>query len=242
MKVSKRDPFGIFCVRRPDGIKWDSYYRTIDALRPLFNDEEIRTVISGFYLNVCGNFDSVRISYFADKVKSERAMSIFEDFFRQKGILEIQNFSAPHEDVVARSYGGAGYEERFRAFLVNETQIGLELIEGDLLHARRLFATYRWQVRQGSLQFEKHFEPAFKKHSPTYNLWSDEEKRQLFADLKEWPNPPQVDWAHLMVNFVLGCDWPVTYWMNSKPMTIPEVNAILESDNLNFRIPFDWKP
>jgi hypothetical protein len=243
MKVSKGDLFGIFYVRKPDGIKWDSYYRTIDALRPLFKDEEFRTVISGFYLNVCGNSDSVRISYFVDKVNSERAVSVFKDFFSRKGILEIQNSSAPHEDVVAGSYGGAGYEERFRTFLVNETQIGLDLLEGDLLHARMLFAMYRWQVRQSSLHFEKHFEPAFKKYSPIYNSWSVEEKHQFFADLEEWPNPPQVDWAHMMVNFVLGCDWfPVECWMYSKPLTIPQVNAILGRDDMGFRIPLDWKP
>jgi hypothetical protein len=242
MKVSKRDLFGIFYVRKPDGVKWDSYYRTIDALRPLFDNKETRKVISGFYLNVCGDFDSVRISYFIDSVKSKKVTPFLTDFFKRNGIVEIQKPSAPHEDLVAGSYGGVDYERRFRSFLANETQIGLELLKGDLLHARRLFATYRWQVRQGSLSFERHFEPAFKKYSQTYNSWSNEEKHQFFTDLKAWPNPPQVDWAHLMVNLVLGCDWPPAYWMNSESLTIPEVNAILGRDNLGFQIPQDWRP
>ena len=70
IKVSKEDFFGIFYVMKPNGVKWDSYYKTIDVLRPLFQNEKFRKTISGFYLNVAGdNFNSVRISYFVDKKK-----------------------------------------------------------------------------------------------------------------------------------------------------------------------------
>lgn len=135
-------------------------------------------------------------------------------------------------------------EERFRNFLVLETQIGLELIIGNLLQGRILFATYRWQVRKASLPFREHFEPTFKKYSPTYCSLSDDEKDQFFADLEEWPNPPQVDWAHLMVNFVLGCDWRVFsnpyYLTPRRPLSIPEINRLIR--DLGFQIPLDWKP
>lgn len=250
-KVSKDDHFGVFYVKKPDGRRWDSYYKTIDALRPLFKDEEFRKIVSGFYLNVYGvgprDFDSVRISYFVDKTNSEKAISIFKKFFENNEIIEILDSKYPIEKPVAKNYGGEEFADRMRNFLVLYTQIGLELIKENLLHARRLFVTYRWQVRKASLPFKEHFEPTFKKYSLTYNSLSHDEKDQFFADLEAWPNPPQVDWAHMMVNFVLGCDWnwvfrDPNYLTPGEPLSISEINRILAQSDLDFQIPLDWKP
>jgi len=244
-RIPHDDLFGIFFVRKPDGIRWDSYYKTLDALRPLFKNEEFQEVIDGFYLNICGDFDSVRISYFISQKHSEKAISVFREFFRDNGILEIENSKEPRKIILAKKYGGEECEERFRTFLVLETQIGLELMEGNLLHARILFATYRWQVRKALLPFREHFESAFIKYSPTYNSLSNEEKEQFFADLEEWPNPPQVDWAHMMVNLVLGCDWNFVfsdphYLTPGRPLSIPQINKRVKE--LGFQLPLDWKP
>jgi len=96
-RIPNNDVFGIFYVKKPDGVKWDSYYRTLDSLGQLFEDEQFRKTVSGFYLNVIGDFDSVRISYFVDKAKSERAISIFEQFFRDNEVEEIEHSSRPSE-------------------------------------------------------------------------------------------------------------------------------------------------
>lgn len=244
-RIPLDDLFGIFFVRKPDGMRLDSYYKTLDALRPLFKNEEIQEVIDGFYLNICGNFDSVRISYFVNQKHSEKAISLFRKFFRNNGILEIENSKHPRKKIVAESYGGEEYEERFRTFLVLETQIGLELMEGNLLHARILLATYRWQIRKASLPLRKHFESTFRKYSPTFNAFSNEEKEQFFADLGEWPNPPQVDWGHLMVNLVLPGDWLQVfsdphYLTPGRPLSIPQINRKVKE--LGFQIPLNWKP
>lgn len=248
-RISSGDLFGRFFVKKPEGIQWDSYYKTLDTLRPLFKRKEFNKLAKGFYLNVCGvgprDFDSVRISYFVDKANVEKIVSIFQKFFENNGIMEIQSFTPPREIILARNYGGEEYEKRFRNFLVLETQIGLELIEGNLLHSRILFVTYRWQVRKASLPFRGHFEPTFKRYSLTYNSLSNDEKDQLFTDLEEWPNPPQVDWAHMMVNFVLGCDWNNAlcrpdYLTPGRPLSIPEINRLIR--DLGFQIPLDWKP
>ena len=244
-RISTEDFFGIFYVRKPNGLKWDSYYKTIDVLRPLFDSGSFREIISGFYLNVCGNLDSVRISYFVNEKKASRSVSIFRDFFANNGLTEIETFSAPRKAIIAQSYGGMDYEERFRDFLARETQIGLEIMKGNLLHSRRLFATYRWQVRKASLSFEEHFEPTFEKYSQTYNSYSPEEKSQFFADLKEWPNPPQFDWGHFIVNLVLGGDWFVSqldYLTPGRPMPINKINRILLRSGMGFQIPEKWKP
>jgi hypothetical protein len=246
-RILRDDLFGIFFVKKPDGTKWQSYYNTIDSLRTLFQDEKFRKVVDGFYLNICGNFDSVRISYFISRSNSQKALSVFQHFFRNNKIVEIKPFEKPKRIVLAQFYGGGKFEEQFRNFLVLETKIGLDLIKTDLLQARILFATYRWQVRKASLSFRDHFELVFKKYSKTYNSLSEDEKDQFFTDLEEWPNPPQVDWAHMMVNFVLGCDWnsifgDPNYLTPSRPLSIPEINKILSNSNLGFQIPLDWKP
>ena len=161
--ISKEDFFGIFFVRKPDRINWDSYYNTIEALRPLLDNNEFNNVVNGFYLNHIK--ESVRISYFVDKANSEKATSTFRDFFRENRIQEIGS-EPPRKAVVAEKYGGEELEERFRNFLSLKTQIGLDLIEADLLQARILFATYSLQVRKASLSVRKHFQPIFMKHSP----------------------------------------------------------------------------
>jgi len=246
-RISKDNLFGRFYVRKPDGEKFDSYYKTINALRNLFDDRSFNEVVEGFYLNISENLDSVRISYFVDKTNIEKAVEIFKQFFRDNKITEIENASFPSKTVLAAGYGGEKFEERFRNFLVLATQIGLELIEGNLLQARILFVIYRWQVRKASLSIKDHFEQTFKKYSPTYNSLSISEKFQFLADLEEWPNPHQVDWAHLMVNFVLGGDWNFVfsdpnYVTPGKPLSIVQINEILKSSNLGFQIPLDWKP
>lgn len=246
--ISKNDLFGRFYIKKPNGEKWDVYYKTIDALRSLFQDHEFNKIINGFYLNICGgDFDSVRVSYFVDSANSDNAMSKFEKFIQKNELIEIKSKESPKRTILASAYGGEEYEERFRNFLILETQIGLDLIKNNLLNARILFATYRWQVRRASLSFKQHFWLTFVRDSPTYNSLPDDKKKQFFKDLEEWPNPPQVDWAHFMVNFVLGCDWTnvfrnLNYLSPGNPMSILEINEIIQDAGLGFQIPLDWKP
>ncbi len=246
-RISKNDLFGRFYIKKPNGAKWDAYYKTIDALRSLFQDHEFTEIINGFYLNIWENFDSVRVSYFVDSANSDKAVSKFKKFIQENELIEIKSKESPRRTILASEYGGEEYEERFRNFLILETQIGLDLIKNNLLNARILFATYRWRARKASLSFKQHFESTFERDSPTYNALTDDEIEQFFKDLEEWPNPPQVDWAHFMVNFVLGCDWnnvfsDPNYLSPGNPKSIPEINEIIQNSGLGFQIPFDWKP
>jgi len=244
-RVSKEDFWGIYYVKRDLGEKWDSYYSTIDALRPLFELETFARTVTGFYLNICGDFDSVRVSYFVDESDVRTVLSMFTEFFRDNGFVEVKESSPPKSYVVAGSYGGEEFEERIRNFLVLETLIGLDLIETDLLHSRCLFATYRWQVRRALLPIQDHFKRAFERCSLTWNSLSEEQRRQFFVDFEERPDPQQVDWGHLMVNLVLGADWfdelrDPHFFAPGKPMTIAQINQLVRP--LGFQIPPDWRP
>lgn len=139
----------------------------------------------------------------------------------------------------AEKYGGQGYEQRFRNFLTNYTQIGLELLQGNPQHSRRLFTVYRFQVRQASIRFEDFFEPTFNKYSPTYVSFSTREKSQFFDDLK-MSEPSPTEWAHMMVNMIVGCDFP--YSPHSDPLPIGEINRWLTLGKIEFQIPNTWTP
>ena len=169
---------------------------------------------------------------------------MFREFLLQND-LSVANEDNPRSIVLAENYGGSSYEERYRNFLNLQTRIGLELINADLLQAKCLIATYRWQVRKAGLPVRAHFEPTFARDSSTYNSLSSSEKEQFFVDLQEWPNPTQVDWAHFMVNLVLGCDWNYeicgpSYLTPGQPLSIPEINVRLKE--LEFQIPLGWEP
>lgn len=68
-KIPREDLFGLFFVRKSYGTNWDSYYGTIDALRPLLESEDFSKIVSGFYTSHIN--ESVRISYF---VKIDRVL------------------------------------------------------------------------------------------------------------------------------------------------------------------------
>ena len=246
-RVSLDDFLGIFFVRKGDTVKWDSYYGTIDSLRPMFEKEEFNDVISGFYLNVVGNNDAVRISYFVAPENVDMGVKLFKSFFEENGIQEIKGDEYPRETLIASAYGGPEYEQDFRTFLSLQNVIGLELLKNKSLYAKRLFATYRWQVRKAVFSIDAHFKYGLETHSPTFGDFSKEERTKFLELLGNWPNPPQVDWAHMMVNLVLGCDWIdlfglLNYITPGRPTTIREINMHLDRANHNFRIPLDWTP
>ena len=178
--------------------------------------------------------ESVRISYFVNEGNRKKATSAFRDFFEKNGISEIRS-QEPSQVIVAAKYGGGELEEEFRHFLVLETQIGRELIKGNLLHGRMLFASYCLQVRKAMTPVKQHFEGTFMKYSQTYASLSKEERRQFLNNLEQ-----HLSWTHMMVNFVLGCDFQVP--PNGNPFSIPEINIILKANGIGFQIPSDWKP
>jgi len=87
-KIPKEDLFGLFFIKKSYESKWDFYYGTIDALRPLFESKDFNRIISGFYINLIG--ESVRISYFVSEENKQKAISIFQNFFKEKEISEFE--------------------------------------------------------------------------------------------------------------------------------------------------------
>jgi hypothetical protein len=238
--LTEADLFGRFLLKVPGGDKFTGYYCSLDALRPLLYSESWLDSVSGFYINVAGGFDTVRLSYFAPSADLPRTAI---GNFASQCQLEVEILESPHYVRIARKYGGE--ELRFRRFLSTYTPVGLEIMEADLLHARCLFATFRWQVMRARESYRPHFLRTFESQSAFYNSLAREEQDQFWRDLAHWPNPPQVDWAHMFVNMVLACDWIRPQdWRGFQraqpPLPIPKINKKVAP--LDFQIPDEWRP
>jgi hypothetical protein len=244
INIKDDDLFGRFYLKAKDTLESspEDYYRTIDTLRPLLREPEFTRTVSGYYLNFAGQPRAMRFSYFTKT--PQRARDMLYGFCRENGLIEsaLPEPAQPHE--VSGAYGGQ--EQRFRIFLYLYTLIGLDIMESDLLNARCLMATYRWQVMIYRNPARPHFEKTFQKQSSAYNMLATAQKNQFWKDLQYWPNPPQVDWAHMMVNMVLPGDWNKrkgdwTSFLNPhEPLKIEDINPKLTE--LGFQIPLSWRP
>jgi hypothetical protein len=67
-----------------------------------------------------------------------------------------------------------------------------------------------------------------------YASLANTEKEQFLGELEQ-----RLSWIHMMVNFVLGLDFKI--YRAIGPLSIPEINKILERSNLGFQIPLGWK-
>jgi hypothetical protein len=238
-RLKETDLFGRFYLRAPDGGRFRGYYSSVNAIRCLVLSTEWLKSVTGYYINVAGGLDAVRLSYWT--ISPQHTRMVVNRFVADHGLEYINPPTVPKH---ARNSDGYGGEElRFRRYLATYTLIGLEIMQTDLLHARSLFATFRWQVMRGGRPYKPHFLGTFENQSFFYNSLSLADKEQFWLDLAHWPDPKQVDWAHLFVNMVLGTDWfPV--WENfhspQPALSISEINELVK--RMGFQIPQNWSP
>jgi hypothetical protein len=240
-RLSTADITGRFYLQLPQGGgSFAGYFASLAALRPMLAGAAWQAAVTGYYLNVAGNFDAVRLTYLTTTPEAVRA--VVEDYAAAQGLIQSQPPEPAAPSQISGSYGGE--ELRFRRFLCTYPLLGLDLLGADPLHARCLFATFRWQVMAARQPYRPHFAPTFERDSPYWRSLPAAEQEQFWADLAHWPNPPQVDWAHMMVNMLLGCDW-LGEWRSyfcqpQPPLSIAEINARVAETG--FQIPAGWKP
>jgi hypothetical protein len=237
--LRETDLFGRFYLKKPNGGRFRGYYESLIGMRPLLCSKEWLQSVRGYYVNVAGKQDAVRLSYWTTAPQQTR--NIIDLFVSQNGLKHIKEPIIPKHAINSAGYGGE--ELRFRRFLSTYTLIGLEIMETDLLHARRLFATFRWQIVRAGKPYRPHFLKTFEDQSFFFNSLSAREKEQFWLDLSYWPDSNKVDWAHLFVNMVLAADWfPVRKHFHSpqRPLSISEINQLLEP--MGFQIPENWSP
>jgi hypothetical protein len=237
-RLNETDLFARFFLKLPGTSGLDGYYQTLFAAEPFLNTRAWQQAVTGYYLNV-GNDNSLRISYFTDKANIPT--QVLTNFLAKNPLEYIQKPEKPNQKTVSALYGEE--ELRFRRFLTTYTLIGLDIMKADLLHARCLFATFRFQVMLQRQPYRPHFESIFLQHSPSYSSLSAEQLNQFWGDMSNWPNLQQVDWAHMFVNMVLGRDWRIGVFLNPQPaLTYKQINDILLKNQMGFQIPDNWTP
>lgn len=234
--ITENDLFGRFYLRRlPNEGPYRNYYASIDAVRPLLEREAWQEYVTGYYINAYTGRDAVRLSYFTNH--PEETVKTIRDFLAKNNMDQPSRSELPHAAKIAELYGGE--ELRFRKFLNLYTRIGLDLLEGDRLYARRLFILLRYRFMKMKQPYEEYLKDPFEENSKTYRLLTDKEKKQLWKDLNHWPNPPQMDWMHMMVNMILGWDVNSTgkwreFIESPQILMIPQINEIIKDQG--FRI------
>ncbi|OGW76084.1 MAG: hypothetical protein A2Z72_01830 [Omnitrophica bacterium RBG_13_46_9] len=240
-RLKETDLFGRFYLKLSPDPGIDTYYKTIDALRPLLTSKEWDESVTGYYINVARENHSARLSYFTKAPDS--VQECVRAFCSGHNIKNTWEPELPRGVRISELYGGE--ELRFRRYLYLYNLIGLDIIKADLLNARCLIAAFRLQFMPLRQPYKSYFEKTFRIQSEAYNSLSEQEKEQFWLDLSNWPDPNQVDWAHMMVNMILPGDWPQSlykaYLFSQKPpLDMTEINKMIM--HLGFQIPAAWHP
>jgi len=238
--LSEDDLFGHFILDSGSQERFHGYYETLMEVRSLLASTAWQSSVTGCYVNSARSFRSLRLSFFTREPEKARAAVTA---FCGSTSVEVLEEGQPQRQRVSAEYGGE--ELRFRNFLSTYSPLGLDIMERDLLYAKRLLATFRWRVMRARESYRQHFEGTLATWSATWSTLSEAQRAQWWSDLGHWPNPPQVDWAHMLVNMVLGCDWnSAGTWRGfldpKPPLPLDKLNATLEE--LSFEIPQDWRP
>lgn len=250
------NPFGVIFFRFSDlkGLDVNKYFDCLRAVKPLLESSDFTDSTPSFYINYITNSEggnSVRLTYFTEN-ETETKKAI-EDFLNENSKIVLfpsHDSKESQRGNVAEGYGGENL--RFRRFLNTYTQIGLDLLDYDILYSRRLVAEYRLTYSTQKISPKPLFEPAFTKHSKFFNKLDTSSVKQLWKDLKYW-HPLKdkryvMDWAHFLVNMLLPGDWTdykyfVGFFVNPNPR--PAIIGVQKAMMLkikNLDIPDDWKP
>jgi hypothetical protein len=224
--------YGLFHLAISATPSFENYYESIRVLTPLLRRPTWLNSCSGFYLNSV-DFGLPRLTYFA--ADATAATAAVESMCAQTGLAQVK--LAPPLKAVRFTDAYGGSEARFRRYLCTYTQIGIELLESDRVHAQRLFATYRWRTWIAGASGKPHFEGAFLRLSPSYQSLSPDARSDFWVDFDfAWC------WNHMFVNMILASDWNVPRSQAATPPSDAELTAFLAGQGLGFDVPKGWEP
>lgn len=225
IQISDKDLFGRVVIGFADAKTYQDYYGALEIFIPFLRSLSIYDLTTGFYINSAHK--QIRISYFCDITNIGNLKDAIISLLRNTSIVFISE-ELPKENVyIAEAYGGREFELQFRRYLSMQSRIGIDLIEHDSSTIKKMAAKYRWQVFPVQGSKREYFEEYFRRYSASYNSLNESQKSQFWYDISLWPNPPQVDWAHMFINLILGFDAGAHRFANwpFKPLSIDEINA-----------------
>lgn len=215
------------------------YFEHVATFAAFLENGQLGDTITGCYMNRIPRpyGRTFRLTYFTRRPSDARS-KIFR--FAGDRLLPIAEENKPDEENIALEYGGIKLERAFRSYLSTYSWIGVDLLNSDRQYARRLCAVFRWRVFPAGTSYREYFRPSFQNRSQAYRSLSTTAKAAFWENLARWPDPFQTDWAHMLVNMVVGHDWgnpPVTF--AQKP---PARNPLIDKRCDTIQIPQSWSP
>lgn len=228
---SEQEPCALFHLSLSATPSSSNYYDSIDVLTPLLRDTAWIDACAGYYLNSVDR-GLPRLTYFASDAGV--ATRVIDGICSRTALMHAKPPSKLRAVTFTKTYGGS--EARFRRYLCTYTQIGLDLLAADRLHAQRLFATYRWRAWITGTSAKAHLERSFVRLSPCYESLSQEERDDFWVDLEF------LKWGHMFVNMILAIDWDVPRNQAAAPPSDAELTRFLVGQGLRFDVPTGWNP
>ncbi len=186
-----------------EGESLADYYKTVSVLREFFTSPEWSSSVTGFYLNAITRDPyhvTVRIAYMVASMTT-RPVDSYQAYADQKGLVTVGfDELEPREGLFTNYYGGD--ELLFRRYLATYSWIGMDLLENDFENSTRLFSELRKQPRASYRNF---LEQTFLTKSPYFAGMPKADQEEFWQSFVSWPKS-NTDWAHMMVNMMIGRD------------------------------------
>ena len=181
----------------------DDYYKTVFLLSDFLKSSEWKSSVSGFYLNAIKrepyNY-TVRIAYMVNGMTSQPVECYQAYALRKKLVTAGYDELKPPAGLYTDYYGGD--ELAFRRYLATYSWIGIDLLRNGFEESTRLFSDLRKQPRATYRPFLESF---FLDKSPYFSSLTKGEQAEFWAAFVSWPKS-SADWAHMMVNMMIGRD------------------------------------
>ena len=216
----------------------NSYFAGVERLQSFLRSKELEFYVTGFFLSMWNN-GGIRFSYFTNNPR--QTISFLRNKLSSIGFVQYLNEEKPKDALFSSYLGEAKTELDFRRFLQLITNIGLDLLERNILYSRRLVGKYRLEIGPSGISSKPHFEQAFKKLD-YYNSLIPDLRKELLDGLDYWHTSWE-DWAHMFVVMLLPGDWLYScrpIFNPRRPIHKNTQDALLKGSGLE--LPNNWQP
>lgn len=237
IQVSETDKLGVMYIKLNKGqiSDIDNYFESVRKLQFFLRSKELKFQLTGFYLSMWNNF-GIRFSYFTNN--PPQTISFLNDEFSSMDFIKYLPEIKPQDESFDSYLGRNKTNLEFRKFLQLITNIGLDLLERDILYSRRLVARYRLDIAPLGISCKSYFEQPFKKIS-YYNSLTSDLKKELLNGLDYWHTSWE-DWAHMFVVMLLPGDWLYSCKQIFNPRR--PINKVTHDTLSRGLLPNNWQP
>lgn len=191
--VSDTDFYCLLFLEIPaNGSINDQYFKSVLDLSKKTKSDEFRKHLTGFYLSKYNK--NIRFSFF---INGANRVEFIKQFFLKNDFKIVNDIPKPKFETFSSYCNMEKGNLNFRRYLQLITNVGLDLLEYDILYARKVVAKYRLEIVPQNKNIEKYFDRVLQK-SQYYLSLSQQLKSELLSGLSFWIDDYN-DWAHMFV-------------------------------------------